>query len=115
MGTPNGTVHAVYNQAEYPRAELGLRGPIQSESQRTNFGFPWPGPNRWYHKDNFGWPGVFKPWDVYSMTAVLSENDPYSGESFLRMQTMDTIPHPSGLPDYAPLGGEDLAKLLRGV
>lgn len=116
MSTPNGDVHSVINQSEYPRKERGLRAPVQRESERTNFGFPLPGPNRFYHLEGrgFGWPGYFIPWDVYGTEAILPDTDPYQGEAFLRMQTQGVLPHPSGLPDTALLGGEELAEMLRG-
>lgn len=113
MGTPNGEVHAVYNQAEYPPRPRRYRASIQREAERTNFGFPLMGPNRFYHKDNFGWPGTFIPWSIYPLTAVLDQ-EMYSGEAFMRMQTMQALPHPSGLPDDAPLMGERLAEVMRG-
>lgn len=112
--TPNGTVHSVQHQAEYPPRPRRYRDSIQRESERTNFGFPLMGPNRFYHKDHFAWPGRFIPWAIYPQTAVLEEMDPYQGEAFLRMQTMQALPHPSGLPDEALLFSSRLAEVMNG-
>jgi len=121
-GRPGGTgiettiygmpAHSLYNQSEHPRSQS--RAYIAAGIQRAAPSLTY-GDETWipYHKDNYAIPGVFRPFNRYPMTpVVLAET--YKGEAFLRMQEQPRIPHPSGLSDYSPLSGPELANLMGG-